>query len=287
MTDEILFDVSEGIATITLNRPDKLNSVTRPMYDDLNAMLDETDARDDVRAVIVTGAGRAFCAGADMSGSAFDYEAKGIEPATGVVRDRGGEFTLRVFRSLKPIIAAINGAAVGFGASSTLAMDFRLMADDAKTGFVFGARGIAPEAASSWFLQKIVGLPQALDWCLTGRMFPASEALSAGLVRSIHPKADVVDAARELATTIATNVAPVSAVMIRQMLWQMAAAPHPMSAHNVDSAAVASLGKLADAKEGVAAFFEKRPAEWSLKPSEDLPGWFPWAAEPPFEPPRA
>ncbi len=283
MSEHILYDVSDGVATITLNRPDRLNAITRPMYDDLLELFDATDQDDDVRVVVFTGTGRAFCAGADLGAGAstFDYarDRKDDEP----VRDRGGEITLRIFRSFKPIIAAINGPAVGFGASVTLPMDFRMMADEAKIGFVFGARGIAPEAASSWFLPRIVGIPQALEWCLTARMIMPQEALSAGLVRSAHPVTGLLDAAYELAHEISRSIAPLSAVMIRQLIWQMSGAPHPMTAHSVDSAAVHSLGQLADAKEGIASFLQKRPPVWSLGPSNDLPSWFPWRDEPPYD----
>jgi enoyl-CoA hydratase/carnithine racemase len=280
MPDEIRYDVHDGVATITLNRPDRLNAITWPMYDDLLDIFDATDADDSVRAVVFTGAGRAFCAGADLGegGSTFDYT-----PVDGApVSDRGGDITLRIFRSLKPIIAAINGPAVGFGATVTLPMDFRMMSDGAKIGFVFGARGIAPEAASSWFLPRIVGVPTALEWCLTARLISPAEALSAGLARSIHPSADLLDSAYELAHEIASSVAPLSAVMIRQLIWQMSGAEHPMVAHSIDSAAMQSLGGLADAKEGIASFLEKRSPEWKLTPGNDLPDWFPWQQEPPY-----
>ena len=189
---------------------------------------------------------------------------------------------LRIFRSLKPVIAAINGPAVGVGLSMTLPMDLRLMADTARAGFVFAARGIVPDAASSWFLPRVVGISQALEWTLTGRVFPAAEALAGGLVRSLHPPGEVVPAAAKLASEIAANVAPVSAVLTRQLLWQMLGADHPMVAHRLDSRAIYETGRMADAAEGVAAFLEKRPASWSLAPSRDLPDWFPWRPEPPF-----
>jgi enoyl-CoA hydratase/carnithine racemase len=189
---------------------------------------------------------------------------------------------LRIFRSLKPVIAAINGPAVGVGLSMTLPMDLRLMADTARAGFVFAARGIVPDAASSWFLPRVVGISQALEWTLTGRVFAAAEALAGGLVRSLHPPGEVVPAAAKLASEIAANVAPVSAVLTRQLLWQMLGADHPMVAHRLDSRAIYETGRMADAAEGVAAFLEKRPASWSLAPSRDLPDWFPWRPEPPF-----
>jgi enoyl-CoA hydratase/carnithine racemase len=189
---------------------------------------------------------------------------------------------LRIYRSLKPIIAAINGPAVGVGISMTLPMDIRIMADSARAGFVFAARGIVPDGASSWFLPRIVGISQALEWCLSGRVFPASEALAGGLVRSICPAADVLPLARELAREIAANAAPVSAVITRHLLWQMLGADHPMAAHRIDSRAIHYTGRMPDSAEGIAAFLDKRPANWTMAPSSDLPDWFPWRQEPPF-----
>lgn len=282
MAKTLEYAVSEGVATITLNRPDRLNAFTRTMLAELLDAFDETDGDDDVRAVIVTGAGRAFCAGADLGAGArtFSY---GAEAGGRAPRDAGGELVLRIFRSFKPVIAAINGPAVGVGASMTLPMDIRILAEDAKIGFVFGARGIVPDGAASWFLPRIVGISQALEWCLTGRLFPAAEALAGGLVRSVCPAGDVLPEARRLAREIATNVAPVSAVITRQLMWQMLGADHPMAAHRLDSLAIYETGRMADAAEGVAAFLEKRPARWSLAPSRDLPDWFPWRPEPPYE----
>lgn len=282
MSEAVLYDVSDNIATITLSRPERLNAVNGEMYRGLVEAFDRTDADDDVRAVIVTGAGRAFCAGADLSGGAstFDYG----ERAAGADshQDGGGRLTLRIFRSLKPVIAAINGPAVGLGLSMTLPMDIRVMADSARAGFVFAARGIAPDGASSWFLPRIVGISQALEWMLTGRVFTAAEAFSGGLVRATCPADEVVSAARALAAEIAQNVAPVSAVLTRQLLWQMLGADHPIAASRVESRAIYATGRMPDAAEGVRAFLEKRPPAWTLRPSRDLPDWFPWAHEPPF-----
>jgi enoyl-CoA hydratase/carnithine racemase len=282
MTEAVQYAVDAGVATITLNRPDKLNALNIDMYEGVLAALDQTDGDDNVRAVIVTGAGRAFCAGADLSGGArtFDYGDANADPERH--RDRGGMLVLRIYRSLKPIIAAINGPAVGVGISMTLPMDIRIMADTARAGFVFVARGIVPDGASSWFLPRIAGISQALEWCLSGRVFGAQEALAGGLVRSVCPVADVLPLATQLAREITANAAPVSAVITRHLLWQMLGADHPMTAHRIDSRAIYDTGRMADSAEGVAAFLAKRPPTWTLTPSTDLPEWFPWRAEPPF-----
>jgi enoyl-CoA hydratase/carnithine racemase len=282
VTEVVEYSAEDGVATIRLNRPEKLNALNGEMYAGIMAALDETDGDDSVRAVIVTGAGRAFCAGADLSGGAgtFDYGAAVSDPEAH--RDRGGMLVLRIYRSLKPVIAAINGPAVGVGISMTLPMDIRVMADTARAGFVFAARGIVPDGASSWFLPRIVGISQALEWCLSGRVFPASEALAGGLVRTVCPAGEVLPLANQLAREIAANAAPVSAVITRHLLWQMLGADHPMVTHRIDSRAIYDTGRMADAAEGVAAFLQKRPANWSLAPSADLPDWFPWRPEPPF-----
>jgi enoyl-CoA hydratase/carnithine racemase len=282
MPDTLTYDVADGVATITLNRPDHLNAFNRTMFAELLDAFDATDTDDAVRAVIVTGAGRAFCAGADLGAGRNTFHSTveiGHGPAP---RDTGGELVLRIFRSLKPVIAAINGPAVGVGASMTLPMDIRILAEGAKVGFVFAARGIVPDGAASWFLPRVVGINRALEWCLTGRVFSATEALDGGLVRSLHPADEVVSVARGLALEIAANVAPVSAVLTRQLLWQMLGADHPMVSHRIDSRAIYDTGRMADAAEGIAAFLEKRPAQWSLTPGHDLPDWFPWSPEPPY-----
>jgi enoyl-CoA hydratase/carnithine racemase len=284
VAETLTYAVADGVATITLNRPDRLNAFNATMFHELLDAFDTTDADDDVRAVVVTGAGSAFCAGADLGGGARTFHSTvdvGQGPAP---RDRGGQLVLRIFRSLKPVIAAINGSAVGVGASMTLPMDIRVLSDRAKVGFVFAARGIVPDGAASWFLPKIVGIGQALEWCLTGRVFSAAEALAGGLVRSVHPADEVVSVATGLAQEIAANVAPVSAVITRQLLWQMLGADHPMTAHRIDSRAIYDTGRLADAAEGVTAFLEKRRAQWSLAPGKDMPDWFPWRPEPPYTP---
>ncbi|MDQ2724604.1 MAG: enoyl-CoA hydratase-related protein [Actinomycetota bacterium] len=283
--ETIRLDVDAGVATLTLDRPDRLNAFTGAMAKEILAAFDRIDADDDIRAVVVTGAGRAFCAGADLSEGAdtFNAAARGITSVEGRARrDTGGVVTLRIFECLKPVIAAINGHAVGVGASMTLPMDVRLIAEDAKMGFVFAARGIVPDGAASWFLPRVVGISQALEWCLTGRVFPAAEALAGGLVAAVVPGAELLPRARALAAEMAANVGPVSAAITRQLLWRMQAADHPMVAHRVDSQAIAETGAMADAAEGVMAFLEKRPASWTLKVSRDLPGVFPWWDEPSY-----
>ena len=285
----VRYDVAEGIATLTLNRPDKLNAFTARMRDEMIAVFDETDRDDAVRAVIVTGAGRAFCAGADLSsgGNTFDYaarqEAAREETRIGeVYRDGGGHVTLRMFRSLKPVIGAINGAAVGIGMTMQLPMDVRLASTEARFGFVFARRGITPEAASSWFLPRLVGMSTALEWVISGRVFGAPEALERGLVRSVHAPDDLLPAARALARQMTDHSAPVSVALARQMLWRMAGAEHPMVAHRLDSRAIQSRGQSSDVREGVGAFLNKRDPVWPDRVSADLPGFFDWHGEPPF-----
>lgn len=278
--ETIALDVEDGIATITLDRPDKLNAFTTRMQHELIDAFDRTDGDDDVRAVIVTGRGRAFCAGADLSGGGETFAVAGEASAVGVGRrDGGGQVVLRIFESTKPVIAAINGPAVGVGITMTLPMDIRLAADGARIGFVFARRGIVPEACSSWFLPRVVGINRAAEWIFTGRVFPASEALEAGLVRSLHPADQLLGAARELAREIADNTAPVSVALSRLMLWRMLGEDHPMAAHRVDSRGVLERGRSDDAREGVTAFLEKRPARFPMKVSDGLPDIFPdWEA---------
>lgn len=284
--EQITYEVADNIATLTMNRPDQLNAFTGRMMNEMIDAFDRSDADDDVRAVIVTGAGRGFCAGADLSGggATFDTDAQGAKrEAIGVPRDGGGLLTLRIFESLKPVIAAINGPAVGVGITMTLPMDIRLAADDAKIGFVFAKRGLVPEAASSYFLTRAVGISRAMEWVATGRVFPAQEALEGGLVRSLHPKAELLDVARALGREIAENTAPVSVALSRQMLWRMLGADHPMEAHKIDSRAIDTRGASADVREGVLSFLEKRPASYPMKVSDGMPDWYPWWDERPFE----
>lgn len=280
------YEVEDGVATITLNRPDKLNAFNTQMMKDLIAAFDVTDADDAVRAVIVTGAGRGFCAGADLSagGETFDYDKRGGEDQAarqrdGVQRDGGGLVSLRIYESLKPVIAAVNGPAVGVGVTMQLPMDIRLASTEARFGLVFARRGLNPEAASSWFLPRLVGVQTALEWCYTGRVFPAQEALDRGLVRSLHAPDELLPAAKALAREIVENTAPVSIAITRQLIWRMAGAPHPMEAHRADSRGIQMRGKMADAREGVMSFLEKRAPAFPNKVSSDLPDiWDHWQA---------
>ncbi|HEY1427425.1 MAG TPA: crotonase/enoyl-CoA hydratase family protein [Caulobacteraceae bacterium] len=284
--ETILYDVADGVATITLNRPERLNAFTTQMMVDMIAAFDASDADDGVRAVIVTGAGRGFCAGADLAagGDTFDrntrQEAAREEGRVGdIVRDGGGRLTLRIFESLKPVIAACNGPAVGVGATMQCAMDIRLASTQARYGFVFARRGLNPEAASSWFLPHLVGPQTALEWCFTGRVFPASEAHEKGLVRSLHAPDELLPAARALAREIADNAAPVSVAITRQLIWRMAGAAHPMEAHMADSRGIQYRGAQADVREGVSSFLEKRPPQFPDRVSADLPDiWPQWSA---------
>ena len=276
----ILYEVEGSILTLTLNRPDKLNAFTRDMMHELINAFDKADEDDNVRAIIVTGAGRGFCAGADLSVGADTFNADAREDReSGLQRDGGGLLTLRIFESKKPVIAAINGPAVGIGATMLLPMDIRICSTDAKIGFVFSRRGIVPEACSSYFLPKIVGISQALEWCVSGRVFPAGEALTGGLVRSVHDPDELIGAAKTIASEIANNTSAVSVALIRQMLWKMLGADHPMEAHKIDSRGIYYCGKSDDVKEGVDSFLEKRSAKFPLKVSKDMPEFYPWWQE--------
>jgi enoyl-CoA hydratase/carnithine racemase len=282
---EILYDVSDGVATVTLHRPERMNAFTGAMMYELIDAFDRVDGDDDVRAVIITGAGdRAFCAGADLGagGATFSRGGSDIQTAAGVPRDGGGMVSLRIFDCTKPVIGAINGAAVGVGVTMTLPMDVRLASETARFGFVFARRGIVPEACSSWFLPRVVGISTAAEWCFSGRVFPASEALERGLVRSVHAPDELMPAARELAREIADNTAPVSVALTRQMLWRMLGASHPMEAHRVDSRGIQSRGASADAREGVESFLEKRTPNYPVRVSDGLPDIFPDYVRPDF-----
>jgi len=292
--DEIAYEVADRVLTITLDRPDHLNAFTISMQRQLCDAFDRADDDDDVRAIIVTGRGRGFCAGADLSMGAetFNAEVAGAQVAADepdvasrprYPRDKGGLVSLRIFECTKPVIAAINGPSVGIGATMTLPMDFRLASDKARFGFVFARRGIVPEAASSWFLPRVVGINQALEWTMTGRVFDAQEALAGGLIRSIHAPDDLLPAAHAIAQEIVAHAAPVSVALTRQMLWRMLGADHPMAAHRVDSRGIYSLGQTPDVREGVSSFLEKRPPEFTMRPSTDMPEWYPWWDEPEYE----
>lgn len=288
--ETIKLDIADGVATLTLHRPDRMNAFTETMVRDMVAAFDITDANDDVRAVIVTGAGKAFCAGADLAsaGDTFNYEKRLKADGEAAIdemrtRDGGGIVGLRIYESTKPVIAAINGAAVGVGATMTLPMDIRLAVEGAKMGFVFARRGIVPETLSSYFLPRLVGLSAALEWTMTGRVFSSEEAHARGLVRSLHKPEDLLPAAHALAREIADNTAPVSVALSRRMMLDMLDATHPMEAHRLESRLMVARGQAGDAKEGVTAFLEKRAPAYPDKVSKDMPQPYPWRPTPPFK----
>jgi len=282
--EQIQYEVANQILTITLNRPERLNAFTLVMTSELIEAFDRADEDDEVRAIIVTGAGRGFCAGSDLSDGAdsFDNEQR-MQESLEEHRDSGGRVTLRIFESKKPVIAAINGPAVGIGITMTLPMDIRLASEKAKMGFVFARRGITPEACSGWFLPRAVGISRALEWVMSGRVFGAQEALEGGLVSRVLAPDDLLPTARELAREIADNTSAVSVALGRQMMWKMLGADHPMEAHKIDSKCIYYMGKSPDAFEGVTSFLEKRPAKFTMKPSKDMPEFYPWWEERPFK----
>ncbi len=314
--EQIAYAVEDKIATITLDRPDQLNAFTVRMQEELIDAFGRADTDDDVRAVVVTGRGRAFCAGADLSSGArsFDHGEPAAAPASAPDsaagpaavaapapapapapsrasgrlrphrhRDEGGLVTLRIYEMTKPVIAAINGPAVGIGITMTLPMDVRFAAAGAKIGFVFARRGIVPEAASSWFLPRVVGISRAMEWTATGRVFAAEEGLEAGLFRAVLPAAEVLPAAYTLAREVADNTSPLSVALTRQLMWRMLGADHPMEAHKLDSRAIDGLGRGPDAREGVSSFLEKRAPAFTGRPSTDLPEFYPWWDDRPWE----
>lgn len=284
--EQIAYEVEDRILTITLDRPDQLNAFTATMLHELLDAFDRADADDEVRAIVVTGRGRAFCAGADLSTGATAFDNPGPAGRVGEApppRDGGGIVALRIFDSTKPVIAAINGPAVGVGITMTLPMDVRLASERARMGFVFTRRGVVPEACSSWFLPRVVGISTALDWVLSGRVFPAEEAAAAGLVRDVVPHEDLLPAARRVAAGISDDTSAVSVALARRMLWRMLCADQPMEAHKMDSRAMAEMGRSGDAYEGVGAFLEKRPAQFRMTVSADLPQIFTGWVERPFE----
>ena len=289
--ETIKYEVKDSILTITLNRPDRLNAFTGQMMNDLISAFDSASHDDEVRVVIVTGEGRGFCAGADLGAGEATFN-RDENPRTKKtddeenlewLRDGGGRTTLAIYDCSKPIIAAINGPAVGVGVTMTLPMDIRLASDEAKFGFVFARRGLVPEAASSWFLPRIVGISKSLEWTFSGKVFNAEEALDGGLIRSIHSKDSLMDEAKKIANEIIENTSPVSVSMTRQMLWKMLGADHPMEAHKVDSRAIYELGKGEDTKEGVNSFLEKRPPKFTSKVYKDMPDFYPWWDEREFK----
>ena len=287
---QIAYEVADRVATITLDRPDRLNAFTVTMQRELCAALDEVDADPEVRVVVVTGRGRGFCAGADLGGGEASFDnSSGTAAAAGVVteadgrhRDEGGLVALRFFDCTKPVIGAINGAAVGVGITMALPFDVRLASTSAKFGFVFARRGLVPEACSSWFLPRVVGISRAMEWCATGRVFGADEALAGGLVRSVHEPDDLLPAAYEMAGEIASTTSAVSVTLTRALLWRMLGAAHPMEAHRVDSPLIDALGRGADVREGVMSFLEKRPAAFPNRVPADLPDPYPWWDDPTF-----
>ncbi len=286
---QIKLDTADGIATLTLSRPEKMNAFTGVMMQEMIDAIDITDADDSVRAVIVTGEGeRAFCTGADLTpdegaGNVFARHDPVDDLSDTRVRDGGGRLVLRLFNSQKPLIGACNGVAVGVGATMQLPFDVRLCSENARFGFVFARRGITPEACSSWFLPRLVGMQTALEWCMTGRIFDAGEARERGLVRSVHPQGELMDAAVGLTREIADNTSAVSVAMTRAMLWRLSATDHPMMAHRIDSRSIYRLGKSEDSKEGVRSFLEKRPPAYPDTVSENMPDFYPWWDEPGYE----
>jgi len=289
----IRYEVVDRIARITLNRPEKMNAFTTQMMHELIEVCDRIDSDDDVGAVIITGEGRAYCAGADISGGADDFLTEGggsvrnpdgsFNYSVEAARDGGGRLTTRLYCLTKPIIAAINGAAVGIGSTMLLPMDIRLASESARFGFVFARRGIVPEAASSWFLPRVVGISQALEWSYSGRVFDAEEALAGGLVKQVLPAEELLPAAEAIAREIIDNTAPVSIALTRQMMWRGLGLSHPMEAHRIDSRAILERSVSDDAQEGVTSFFEKRPPAFPMKVSADMPRFYPWWQEPNYE----
>jgi len=283
--EQLRYDAADGVVTITLNRPEKLNAVTSVLIRELIAAFDAADADDGARVVIVTGAGRAFCAGADLSAGVqtFDGARRGRPEVDREHRDGGGLVALRIYDLKKPVIAAINGPAVGFGVTMTLPMDIRIASSAARIGFVFARRGVVPEACSTWFLPRLVGMQRAAEWVYTGRVFGAEEALAGGLVsRVVEPDA-LLPTARALAREIADNTSAVSVALARQMMWKLLGTDHPMEGHRLDSRGMDWTGRSADAREGVASFLEKRAPRFPLTPSRDMPPYYPWWTERSFK----
>jgi enoyl-CoA hydratase/carnithine racemase len=282
---EVRYEVADGVATVTIDRPERRNTITYSVLDELLAAFSRADGDDVVRAIVVTAAGDHFSAGTDLSpgSGGYDADAAGFKPLRGGTRDVGGELALRVFGCTKPVIAAINGTAVGIGVTMVLPMDVRIAAEGARFGLPFTRRGIVPESCATWFLPRIVGIARAVDWAVTGRLFPAEEALAAGLVRELAPPDEVLGRAHAVAAEIAEQTSPVSVALTRQMLWRELGSPHPLSANRLESRALLTLGTTPDAREGVVAFKEKRPARFPSRVSRDMPDFYPWWQEEPFD----
>ena len=280
---QIRYEVKNAVALVTLNRPERLNAWTKTMMEELMRAADMADSDDDVRAVIVTGAGRAFCAGADLDPATFAERQEAARASEGVPRDTAGQLTLKLTDIRKPIIAAINGPAVGVGITMTLAMDIRLASEKARIGFAFNRRGLVPEGCSTFFLTRLVGFSQAAEWIYTGRIFSAQEALAGRLVSRVLPEDELLPAAIQLAREIAENTSAVSTALSRHMLWDMLGAVHPMEAHRIESRCLHYMFQSADLAEGITAFLEKRPPCFAMRPTADMPGFFPWRAQPPYE----
>ncbi|UCF82808.1 MAG: crotonase/enoyl-CoA hydratase family protein [Desulfobacteraceae bacterium] len=280
--EQILYEVDDRIATITLNRPERLNAWTTVMMEELIKAFDMSDRDDEVRAIIVTGAGRCFCAGADLDPSNLAKKLRDIKPHE-VSRDTAGQFTLKVYEMRKPVIAAINGPAVGVGTTMTLPMDIRISSETAKMGLVFNRRGMVPEGCSTWFLSRILGVSRAAEWILTGRIFSAQEALEGGLVSKVLPAEKLLPGARELAREIADNTSAISAALSRQMLWRMLGADHPMEAHKIESKCLHYMFQSPDIREGVDSFLQKRPPKFQMKLNDDMPGFYPWWVDRPYK----
>ena len=281
----IKYSLNDHILTITLNRPDKLNTLDNAMASELCAAVDHADQDDNVRVIIFTGQGKAFCAGADLENGqdTFNYDDSHPFAQTGKApRDTGGVIALKLFNAKKPIIGAINGAAVGFGATMLLPMDIRIASTTAKFGFVFTRLGITPEAASSWFLPRVVGISKALEWTARGNIFDADEAFKAGLVSYVVDSNRLLPQAITIAREIADKAAPVSVTLARQMMWRMMSEDHPMAAHQLESIGMYQRGKQADVAEGIQALLEKRAAKFVNKPSQDMPDIYPWWQEPDY-----
>ena len=266
----LLTSIENKVMTIVLNRPEVLNAYNLAMHAELLAAFDVADADDDVRVVIITGAGRGFCAGMDLGAGGDTFNRTGNQSLESH-RDGGGELTQRIFKLRKPTIAAINGPATGVGLTMTLACDFRLASETSKMGFVFAQRGIAPDACSSWFTPRVVGISKALDWFLTGRVFSAQEAFDGGLVSELLAPVALLPRAHEIARSIADKTSAVSAAIVRRLLWQMLGAADPEDAFRKESMALYYMGGAADAREGVTSFLEKRPANFTMSVANDFP----------------